>query len=143
MRTAYGTASSAALQVRFSEWLSWELDVNPTQDGMNKHCRLSYRWNVIVGDYLQTSSTEELFTTLFKAVAGRSTNLWCAEFLAILQELSLILPAHEQSQPSSLLSVLQGILCTVRYLFPSLALVCCDTHVVTARLAVAPWLLTL
>jgi hypothetical protein len=105
--------------------------------------RLSYRWNVIVGDYLQTSSTEELFTTLFKAVAGRSTNLWCAEFLAILQELSLILPAHEQSQPSSLLSVLQGILCTVRYLFPSLALVCCDTHVVTARLAVAPWLLTL
>jgi hypothetical protein len=112
MRTAYGTASSAALQVRFSEWLSWELDVNPTQDGMNKHCRLSYRWNVIVGDYLQTSSTEELFTTLFKAVAGRSTNLWCAEFLAILQELSLILPAHEQSQPSSLLSVLQGILCT-------------------------------
>ena len=105
-RLGWCLLASALLQVDLLKWLCWELDVRPKQDGMNKQCRYvyllcaalatilcswpacasrqSYRWTVVFGDYLQECSAEKLFILLFKGLASQP-NLWCAEFVAILQ----------------------------------------------------------
>lgn len=65
--------------------------------------RLSYRWKEIYGTYLLSSSADQLFQTLFKALVRQQHS---AEFVAILQELARV----GCSSSSPLLETLQTLL---------------------------------
>jgi hypothetical protein len=91
-------------KISFEAWVSWELDVR--EERTARPMRLSYRWKEIYGTYLLSSSADQLFQTLFKALVRQQHS---AEFVAILQELARV----GCSSSSPLLETLQTLLSDV------------------------------
>ena len=93
--------------MKFQEWLSWELKLDPSSDSMSRHCRYdasstatvvlkpravlrsicrrSYQRHMVFGQFLQAYSLQQLFEDTFQYLVQHPMSVGYTDGLSLLQ----------------------------------------------------------